>query len=237
MKYAQRIISRSKRSQLRTLHGFTLIELLIVIAIILILIAIALPNFLEAQIRARVTKTKAELRSIGTAMESYFLDYQVYPAEHERDDFSRNLRGLFWLTSPTSYITSLPEDPFAAFGDDDAKGISYVTYEMGGLEYSLVGNPECRACQVVWVVFSNGPDAEQHIWQENPHYDSGRAVVNYSPTNGTKSRGSIYFWGGDPYYIGIQINSLADQAAIRDPGRLVGLRMDGQRFFKRFPPS
>ncbi|MBE7490114.1 prepilin-type N-terminal cleavage/methylation domain-containing protein [bacterium] len=35
--------------------GFTLIELLIVIAIILILISIALPNFLEAQLRAKVT--------------------------------------------------------------------------------------------------------------------------------------------------------------------------------------
>ncbi|MBW7937580.1 MAG: prepilin-type N-terminal cleavage/methylation domain-containing protein, partial [Candidatus Omnitrophica bacterium] len=34
--------------------GFTLIELLIVIAIILILISIALPNFLEAQMRAKV---------------------------------------------------------------------------------------------------------------------------------------------------------------------------------------
>lgn len=42
----------------RNRPGFTLIELLIVIAIILILIAIALPNFLEAQIRAKVTKAK-----------------------------------------------------------------------------------------------------------------------------------------------------------------------------------
>ena len=46
-------------------RGFTLIELLIVIAIILILIAIALPNFLEAQERARVTRAKAELRNHG----------------------------------------------------------------------------------------------------------------------------------------------------------------------------
>ncbi len=42
-----------KRMRART--GFTLIELLIVIAIILILIAIALPNFMEAQMRAKVT--------------------------------------------------------------------------------------------------------------------------------------------------------------------------------------
>ena len=62
--------------------GFTLIELLIVIAIILILIAIALPNFLEAQIRARITKAKAELRSLNIAMQEYYLDWKVYPPEN-----------------------------------------------------------------------------------------------------------------------------------------------------------
>lgn len=56
-------------------EGFTLIELLIVIAIILILIAIALPNFLEAQERARVTKAKAELRTMETAINTHVLDY------------------------------------------------------------------------------------------------------------------------------------------------------------------
>jgi prepilin-type N-terminal cleavage/methylation domain-containing protein len=56
---------------LRVKKGFTLIELLIVIAIILILIAIALPNFLEAQIRARVTKASGELRSLATALFDY----------------------------------------------------------------------------------------------------------------------------------------------------------------------
>jgi prepilin-type N-terminal cleavage/methylation domain-containing protein len=55
----------------KRIKGFTLIELLIVIAIILILIAIALPNFLEAQIRARVTKANGELRSLSTACFDY----------------------------------------------------------------------------------------------------------------------------------------------------------------------
>lgn len=55
----------------RRKKGFTLIELLIVIAIILILIAIALPNFLEAQIRARVTKANGEMRSLATALFDY----------------------------------------------------------------------------------------------------------------------------------------------------------------------
>ncbi len=56
------------------IEGFTLIELLIVIAIILILIAIALPNFLEAQVRAKVTASRSNMRSIETAMHSLYLD-------------------------------------------------------------------------------------------------------------------------------------------------------------------
>ena len=58
----------------RRRQGFTLIELLIVIAIILILIAIALPNFLEAQVRAKVTASRANMRSIGIAMEEFRID-------------------------------------------------------------------------------------------------------------------------------------------------------------------
>ena len=56
-------------------EGFTLIELLIVIAIILILIAIALPNFLEAQERARVVRANGHLRTMETAVLSFYTQY------------------------------------------------------------------------------------------------------------------------------------------------------------------
>jgi prepilin-type N-terminal cleavage/methylation domain-containing protein len=59
--------------------GFTLIELLIVVAIIAILAAIAVPNFLEAQVRAKVSRVKNDQRSLATGIESYYVDNNTYP--------------------------------------------------------------------------------------------------------------------------------------------------------------
>lgn len=62
--------------------GFTLIELLIVVAIIAILAAIAVPNFLEAQTRAKVSRVKSDLRTMGTAIETYTIDYGKHPLDY-----------------------------------------------------------------------------------------------------------------------------------------------------------
>ena len=61
-------------------EGFTLIELLIVVAIIGIIAAIAIPNLLNAIQRGKQKRTMADMRAIGTAVESYAVDNNVYPA-------------------------------------------------------------------------------------------------------------------------------------------------------------
>ena len=66
--------------------GFTLIELLIVVAIIAILAAIAVPNFLEAQTRSKVSRVMSDMRSLATAIEAYRTDYNAY---HPPDQFPR----------------------------------------------------------------------------------------------------------------------------------------------------
>lgn len=62
----------------RLSKGFTLIELMIVVAIIGILAAIAVPNFMKFQARARQAEAKTNLRAWGTAVKSYFAEYNTY---------------------------------------------------------------------------------------------------------------------------------------------------------------
>ena len=103
--------------------GFTLIELLIVVAIIAILAAIAVPNFLEAQTRAKVSRVKSDQRTMATALESYYIDYNSYPLCNSFGVVinstapgiggSENWRVLESLSTPVAYITnSVIPDPF-----------------------------------------------------------------------------------------------------------------------------
>lgn len=118
--------------------GFTLIELLIVVAIIAILAAIAVPNFLEAQTRAKVTRVKSDLRSIATGVETFRVDHNKHP-EGTDDPLKYDEKVVEFLTpyglqkgyygfrtrgggivgqdfpgitTPISYISNVPTDIF-----------------------------------------------------------------------------------------------------------------------------
>lgn len=95
--------------------AFTLIELLVVVAIIAILAAVAVPNFLEAQIRARVARTKSDFRTLATVVGCYTVDWNVPPVNltvrpNTTDVISLSV-GPVWefnsLTTPVAYITSI----------------------------------------------------------------------------------------------------------------------------------
>jgi type IV pilus assembly protein PilA len=58
--------------------GFTLIELMIVVAIIGILAAIAIPDFLKFQAKAKQSEAKTNLGSIFTTQTSYFGEKNTY---------------------------------------------------------------------------------------------------------------------------------------------------------------
>jgi len=82
--------------------GFTLIELLIVVAIIGIIAAIAIPNLLNAIDRGKQKRTMADLRSIGTAVESYSIDHNFYPVAGNMGAMQPLIEPLYIRTSPLS---------------------------------------------------------------------------------------------------------------------------------------
>lgn len=176
------------------IFGFTLIELLIVVAIIAILAAIAVPNFLEAQTRAKVSRAKADMRTMATAIESYYVDWNKYPLCADElgnpIDPYPGARGLtqdleFFetrifpgITSPIAYITSRLSDPFGERLGDEAPHYHYSTRdyvirtEDGDTEeweeYAetmFVPAPSTA----LWYTLSHGPDVDHDAPGEHDH--------------------------------------------------------------------
>jgi len=79
----------------RASNGFTLIELLVVVAIIGIIAAIAIPNLLNAVDRGRQKRTMADLRSVGTAVESYAIDVSLYPTAADINALAASIDAIY----------------------------------------------------------------------------------------------------------------------------------------------
>ena len=108
----------------RNEEGFTLIELLIVVAIIGIIAAIAIPNLLNAIDRGKQKRTMADLRSIGTSIEAYAVDNNVYPTAAD----AATLAGAI---TPV-YIKSMPQtDGWSNTLQVDATSSAYTIYSQG----------------------------------------------------------------------------------------------------------
>lgn len=186
--------------------AFTLVELLLVVAVVALLAAIAVPNFLEANIRSKVSRAKSDLRVLSTALESYHVDNNSYV-----DFFTPLTR----LTSPVAYVPTLTEDVFqkprpsqggGPFGD-----LQYFNrvYGYGAMP---LDNPSR------YVLSSVGPDTDIDTYMNGaveplalkfyPGYsfelvsEAGVGVNSanfrydrYDPSNGTVSSGDVFRFG------------------------------------------
>lgn len=196
--------------------GFTLIELLIVVAIIAILAAIAVPNFLEAQVRSKVSRCKADMRSIATAIESYVVDNNKYPdASMARITNNFNNR-LLNVTTPVAYMSSYPVDTFRLkrtkfpdSGSPDTSTFDYTDkqtaldpttppeygFNLFTLDQSFVQYFDNNA-STAWYMLSPGPDFNNAPFDTGtpiPFFTTRRRVLeSYDATNGSTSNGAIW---------------------------------------------
>jgi len=189
-----------------------------VVAIIAILAAIAVPNFLEAQVRAKVARVKEEMHALATAIEAYTADYNREPISIRENDYGPVNFGWggiwgqwnpyeFQLTTPVAYLTSIPRDPFRINtfleGADGASGgwssrPMNTPYEYDNYTWQKPANPSeviavIQARNYKWSLFSAGPSRRWNFYEGDilaGRYTGG-APGPYDPSNGTASWGPI----------------------------------------------
>lgn len=192
-------------------NAFTLIELLIVVAIIAILAAIAIPNFLEAQVRAKISRAVSDMRALQTSLETYRIDTNKYayvtnyypdPYAVPGGPYQGMANGAAGLTSPISYISVIPQDAFGGsrsdadlyktMAPDDYFYSSKEYFDSKGFPWGV--SPTENGTKALYVLQSKGPDK---AWARNAPLGPGTDELDmpykwqYDATNGTLSSGNI----------------------------------------------
>src|SRR5262245_47759437 len=131
-------------------EGFTLIELLIVVAIIGIIAAIAIPNLLNAIDRGKQKRTMADMRSVGTAVESYAVDTSKYPV-------ANTAAALATILQNGAYIKNMPQvDGWQNQLQVDATATEYTIFSTGKDGTGNVCTPGTTANFNDEICFNNG---------------------------------------------------------------------------------
>jgi prepilin-type N-terminal cleavage/methylation domain-containing protein len=198
-------------------RAFTLIELLIVVAIIAILAAIAVPNFLEAQTRSKISRMKNDMRTVATGLESYKVDHNWYPYDGYALSGSHAPLFNYWylpthLSTPVAYLsTCVFVDPFR---DHITPANPEVDWQWNNIRYTSIDSTwglqfsrrTGRAAGTLstyygdlskefggWRLNSAGPDKTYgpNGWQGVSDYPAEQFPLPYDASNGTISDGDI----------------------------------------------
>ncbi len=183
---------------------------MIVVAIVAILAVIALPNLLQAQVRAKVARARGDLRTFATGIEAYLVDTGAYPPS---ESFLATV-DLRRLSTPVAYSTdAAARDPFGTPAinlpggpaPNAPRGYAYTAYNAGSRFFEFEP-PACSAVPFTgWGVMSQGPNqkldgAASLVFRSCPLapavFMDDLAGRIYDPTNGTISRGDLIRFGG-----------------------------------------
>lgn len=196
----------------RSRSAFTMIELLIVAAIIAILAAVAVPNYLEAQTRAKIARARNDLRSAACCLETYRLDNNTYPTMLA-PGFTGGVAPLkgadlkWWyipdaLSTPVAYIGTA--DLRCPFGGDPARKGDFPGEIWRRYSYENIRELEAKATAYPVLVGKYGTAAHAYDvmggWRTlcNGPDNAWNPMLQYDPSNGTVSLGNIMRTQNDP---------------------------------------
>lgn len=192
--------------------AFTLLELLVVVAIIGILVAIAVPNFMLAQVKAKASRVTAELRTLSIGLDAYRSDRDHFPPNR----WHPTVIDLSVLSTPIAYISDVSfTDPFRPEQGRTGNAYkSYLYFYYNTAQYSDNWidaihrlNPSANYRQYAaeaYCLSSWGPDRKQDAveWlyifnRQSPTLLQKNLKLLYDPTNGVRSKGDIARFGGE----------------------------------------
>jgi prepilin-type N-terminal cleavage/methylation domain-containing protein len=192
-----------KRSDGNAASGLTLLELLVSIAILALLALLIVPSFLDALMRARISRVRVDMRELDGALSAYFVDHGEYPPPASNGHGAR----LWRLSTPISYYAD-PKRPEPFRDEGLFKNPPYGYHgrnEQVNIFWNNDGQPGNFSGEPVvkwYVLRSSGPDNDRDGGGASAlnAVDSRHQFVNfvYDPTNGTISRGDIWRAGGAP---------------------------------------
>ena len=199
---------------MRKYNGFSLRELFVVVVVVSILAVIAVPAYIQAQVRAKIVTVRQDNQALHNALLMYAADHSTYPvgtyeAPQTATPGSRSRTAvalaayssqypdllvaeqrntgyrLMVLTTPHPYLNQLPNDPFQI--DLPTYERKYMYYRPKLLRHGwMAAENNDRIWPTRFETVGSGPDRVLDSNVDGPDYD---------PTNGVFSAGDMHFYG------------------------------------------
>ncbi|HPA45926.1 MAG TPA: hypothetical protein PK395_09200, partial [bacterium] len=139
--------------------------------------AIAVPNFMNARIKASVARCHADLKALGDSIRMYQLDNGAVWMWESGNPYKELMR----LTTPVAYIAAVPDDVFHPIVTDwPTKHYDYHSYGTFELQND-------------WALWGFGPDKGQSMdcFLYTPGKSGQFKNALYNPSNGLISNGDV----------------------------------------------